>query len=133
MEPEFSSPLLQGPTSIPILRQINPVHASPIPLHEDPSQYYPPIDACFFQGVSFSQFPHQNAVCTPPLPTRATCPVNLIFLDLITRKMFGDQYRPLSSSLYTFPHSHLICSLLGLNILISTKFHQPSSYFHTAM
>ena len=42
---------------------------TPIPLPEDPSSYYPPIYARVFQVVSFPHFPHQNPVCTSPLPS----------------------------------------------------------------
>jgi hypothetical protein len=38
-----------------------------------------------------------------PSPIHATCSVHLILFDFITRKVLGDQYRSLSSSL---------CSLL---------------------
>jgi len=87
-----------------------------------------PIMSVSSMGSFFSQIPHQNSVCNPPIPTRATCSVNLIFLDLITRKIFGDKYRSLSSSLWTFLHSLLFSSLLGLNILLSTIFQTPSFY-----
>jgi hypothetical protein len=40
------------PLPVPIPNQINPLNA-PIPLPEDPPQYYPPIQACVFQVVSF--------------------------------------------------------------------------------
>jgi hypothetical protein len=40
--------------------QINPVHV-PIPLPEDPSQYYLSIYVCDFQAVSFPQV-------SPPIP-----------------------------------------------------------------
>ena len=51
-------------------------------------------------------------------PTRATCPAHLILLDLITRTMFGEQYRSLSSTLCSFLHSPITSSLLGPNILL---------------
>jgi len=38
----------------------------------------------------------------PLLPIRATCPAHLIILDVITRTILGEQYRPLSSSLCRF-------------------------------
>jgi hypothetical protein len=39
---------------------------------------------------------------------------------LITRITFGDEYRPLSSSLCSLLHSPVASSLLGPNILLST-------------
>ena len=67
------------------------------------------------------RFPHQNPLHTSPPPIRATCPVHLILLDLITR-IFGEEYRSLSSSLCSLPHSPVTTSLLGPNIFLSTLF-----------
>ena len=54
-------------------------------------------------------------------PIRATCPAHLI-LDLITRTILSEEYRSLSSSLYSFLHSPVISSLLDPNILLDTLF-----------
>jgi len=60
---------------------------------------------------------------TPILsPIRATCPAHPILLDFITRTIFGEQYRSLSSSLCSFLHSLVTSSLLGPSILPSTLF-----------
>ena len=57
-----------------------------------------------------------------PSPIRATCPAYLILLDFITRTILGEQYRSLNSSLYSFLHSPVTSSLLGLNTLLNTQF-----------
>jgi len=67
------------------------------------------------------RFPHQNSVHTFSLLIRATCPTHLI-LDFITRTVFGEQYRSLSSSLCSFLHSPVTSSVLGPNILLNTLF-----------
>ena len=60
---------------------------------------------------------------TPLLfPISATCPAHLILLHFITRTIFGEKYRSLSSSVCSFLHSPVTSSLLGPNILINTLF-----------
>jgi hypothetical protein len=66
-------------------------------------------------------FPHQNPVYTSPLPIRATCSALLILHDLITRTIWGEEYRSFSSSLCRFLCSPVI-SLLGPNILPNALF-----------
>ena len=51
------------------------------------------------------RFPHLNAVCTSPRPICVTCCAHIILIDFITRKIFGEEYRPLSYSLCSFIHS----------------------------
>jgi hypothetical protein len=62
-------------------------------------------------------FPHQNPVYTSAAPIRAICLFHLILLDFMTRKILGDQYRSLSSSLCNLLHSLITSSLLSPNVL----------------
>ena len=70
----------------------------------------------------FLRSPHQNPVHASSIPVRATCPVKLIILYVITRIMFGEVYRSLCSSLCGLHHSPVTSSLLGPNIFLSTLF-----------
>ena len=67
-----------------------------------------------------SEFPATFLYTTLLSPIRATCPADLILVDLITRTILGEQYRSLSSSLCSFLHSPVTLSLLGPNILLNT-------------
>jgi hypothetical protein len=65
---------------------------------------------------------NQNPTYASPPPIRVTRPVNLICFDVITRTTLGDDYRSLSTSLYSFLHSLVTSSPLGSNILLYTLF-----------
>ena len=68
-------------------------------------------------SLSF-RFLRQTPVYTFPHFHQAECPAHLILLDLITRIIFGEQYRSCSCSLCSPLHSPLTLSLLGRNIFL---------------
>jgi hypothetical protein len=76
---------------------------------------------CLPSGFFPSGFPTETMYTPLFCLIRATCPAYLI-LDLITRIVFGEQYRSLSSSLCRFLHTPVTWSLFGSNILLSTLF-----------
>jgi hypothetical protein len=110
------------PPPLPILSQLDPVHT--------PSSNFLKIYLnIIFPSTSRSPkwslslgFPNQNPLYASPLPIRATSPAHLILLGFIFRKIWGEGYRSLSSSLCSFLHYPVISSLLGPNILLSALF-----------
>jgi len=68
------------------------------------------------------KFPHQNPVYASPLHHMRYIPRPSHLLDLITRKILGDEYRSLSSSLCSFLQSPVTSYVLGTNNLLNTLF-----------
>jgi len=111
----------KSPPPVPFLSQTNRVHALPshfmkirlnIILPSSPgSAKWSPL-----------QFPHQNPLCTSPIPHTCYMPRPSHLLDLINRIIFYEEYRSISSSLFSFLQSPIPSPLLDRNILLSTLF-----------
>jgi hypothetical protein len=69
-------------------------------------------------GLLPSGFPTKTLYTPLSSPTRATCPIHLILLYFITRKILGEEYRSFSSSLCNLLHSPVTSWLLGPNIFV---------------
>jgi len=110
------------PPPVPILSQLDPVHAP----HPTSWRSILLLSFHLHMGLPSGLFPsgfHTKTLYKPLLsPIRATWPAHLILLYLITRTIFGEQYRSLSFSLCSFLHSPVTSSLLGPNILLKTPF-----------
>ena len=120
MEPEGYYCIFNGPLPVPILSQINPVHAPPIPVPEDPFNFIlPSLPGSSNWALSLvSQSKPCIHLSSPPLILHAH---PFILLDLITQIILGEEDKSLSS-LYSCLHSPVTSSLLGPNILLTTLF-----------
>jgi hypothetical protein len=121
MKPEGSLPHLQEPANCPYPES---AESSPCP--------HPTFRRSIFILSSHIRLGLPSRLLPLGLPTRimhiprlspihATCPAHLI-LYLVSRIIFGDEYRSLSFSLCNLLHSPVTLSLLGSNILLSTLF-----------
>ena len=112
----------KSPPSAPILSQINPVHASPTTSRRFIVILYSHLSIGLPSGFFPSYFPNKILYTLLLSPIHATCAFHLILPDLITRMVFSEEYRLLSSSLCSFLHSPATLSFLNPNIFLSTLF-----------
>jgi len=95
MEPEGSLPHSQVPATCPY-PEPDQSSSRPHPTSED-TPYVILLSTPEFSKWSLSlRFLHQTLNATLLSPIRATCPTNLIPLDLITRIIFGEKYQSLN-------------------------------------
>jgi hypothetical protein len=90
---------------VPILSQINPVHASHSIFWRSILILSSHQNLGLTNGFFPSSFPTKTLYAPFPSSIHATCPAHRILLDFITRIIIGEQYRSLSSSLCSFLHS----------------------------
>jgi hypothetical protein len=96
--PKFHYRVPKNPPSVPILSQINPVHA--------PTSHFSEIHFNIILPYTpgSSKFPHQKPVCISARLRTCYVTYSSSLFDLIARIVFGEEYRARSSSLCRFLH-----------------------------
>ena len=113
---------------VPILSQLDPVHTPPHPTSWRSILILSShLRQCLPSGLFPSGFLTRTLYSTLYSPIRATCLAHLILLYFITRKILGEEYKSLSSSLCSFLHSLFTSFLLGPNNLLSTLKNRPQT------
>ena len=98
-----------------ILSQGKPVHAASSPSW----RYFLILSSHLRLGLPSALLPSSlpiKILYTSLFFIYATSPAHRVLLDLITRKLLGEEYRSLSSSLCSLLHSPVISSLSTLNL-----------------
>jgi hypothetical protein len=93
LKPKVRYRINNSAPTVPILSHIDPVYVSQshfLKIHFN--IILPPTPRSSNWTLSL-RFPHQILYASLPSPLRATCTAHRILLDLITRKIFGEQYR----------------------------------------
>ena len=105
-----------------ILSHINPVHGLPSHFLNIHPHIILPFTPGFSKWSLSPSFPHQNPVYASLSPIHTKCHVHLILRNVITRIVFGEEYRPLNFSLCSFLHFPVTSFILGQDILLSAIF-----------
>jgi len=99
--PQVYYRICNSPPTVLIPRQINLVHAYLSTSWRSILIFSAHVQLGFPSGLFPSGLPTNTLYITLLSPKCATCPVQLILPDLITRIIFGGEYRSLRSSLLT--------------------------------
>ena len=127
MEPESSLPQSQMPANCFYSEQARSSPYPHFPLPENLSFYYSPIYISVSQVVSFTQdFPPNSCIC---LAFLLHAPHHYILYMFITRTIFGEEYRIISSSFCSFLPSPVTSPILGPCIILSNfNYYELFSY-----
>ena len=107
MKHESSSPCLQQPNFWPVLSQIIPFHALPSYFFKIHFNIFPSMLMSFKRSL-FSKISHQTPSVFFSSPYMSDARPNLHLLDLITRRVLGEEYKNHEHVLYLSFSNHLL-------------------------